>query len=232
MIDTARLQQTAKEYDIELSAPQLQQLQQYAALLVDWNTRMNLTAITSPQQIEEKHFLDSLLFAIQPQVKGNLVDVGTGAGFPGVVAQIYNPGLHVTLMEPTGKRIQFLQAVVDELGLTATTVKERAEEAARKQWRESFDVATARAVAALPALCEYCLPLVRPGGWFIALKGDASGEVQQAHNAITKLGAEYVKTVNYALPDGSARALVFIRKVGQTPKVYPRNGGTIAKKPL
>jgi len=121
--------------------------------LVEYNQKVNLTAITDPQGIEDKHFVDSLLFAVQPEVKGNLVDVGSGAGFPGVVAKIYKPQLKLTLMEPTGKRVDFLKYLCAELGLTGVEfVKERAEEAARKRWREVFDVAGARAVAALPAL--------------------------------------------------------------------------------
>lgn len=232
MIEKARMREMAVPYGIMLDDEQLSKLDAYAETLVDWNSRMNLTAITEPEEMEHKHFLDSLLFAAQPEVKGSVVDVGSGAGFPGVVAKLYKPGIELTLMEPTGKRITFLQHLLQTLGLQADTVKERAEEAARKQWREKFEVATARAVAALPALCEYCLPLVKPGGWFIAMKGEAAGEVQQAQTALAKLGGEYVKTLEFILPDGAARSLVFIRKTGETPDVYPRNGGKIAKAPL
>ena len=177
MIDKDRLAQKCSTWNIQLSGAQLDLLDRYAALLVDYNQKVNLTAITTPEGIEDRHFADSLLFAAQPEVAGTLVDVGTGAGFPGVVAKIYKPDLALTLMEPTGKRVEFLKYLCAELGLTSVEfAKERAEEAARKAWREQFDVACARAVAALPVLCEYCLPLVRVGGVFIAMKGPDAPE--------------------------------------------------------
>mgnify|MGYP001037097693 CR=1 FL=1 len=179
MIDKERLAQKCSTWNIVLSGAQLDLLDRYAEILVDYNQKVNLTAITSPEGIEDRHFADSLLFAAQPEVTGKLVDVGTGAGFPGVVAKIFKPDLQLTLMEPTGKRVDFLKYLCGELGLTGVEfAKERAEEAARKIWREQFDVASARAVAALPVLCEYCLPLVRVGGVFIAMKGpDADAEL-------------------------------------------------------
>lgn len=234
MIDKERLAQKCSTWNIDLTPTQLDQLDRYAALLVDYNRKVNLTAITTPEGIEDRHFADSLLFAAQPEVAGRLVDVGTGAGFPGVVAKIYKPGLQLTLMEPTGKRVDFLRYLCAELGLTGVEfAKERAEEAARKVWREQFDVACARAVAALPVLCEYCLPLVRVGGLFIALKGpDAPEELAASGNALQKLGGRAAGTRSFTLPDGSARTLVVCEKISQTPTVYPRNGGKIAKKPL
>jgi 16S rRNA (guanine527-N7)-methyltransferase len=202
-------------------------------MLVDYNQKVNLTAITDPVGIEDKHFIDSLLFAAQPEVQGTLVDVGTGAGFPGLVTKLYKPELDVTLMEPTGKRVEFLRMVCAQLGVDAHLVKERAEEAARKQWREQFDVATARAVANLAMLAEYCLPLVKVGGMFIALKGaTADQEVQQAKGAVQRLGGKFVQQRDFVLPDGSSRSLLFYEKISQTPAVYPRNGGKIAKAPL
>ena len=234
MIDKERLAQKCSTWNIALSPAQLDLLDRYAELLVDYNRKVNLTAITSPEGIEDRHFADSLLFAAQPEVSGKLVDVGTGAGFPGVVAKIYKPELQLTLMEPTGKRVDFLKYLCAELGLTDVEfAKERAEEAARKVWREQFDVACARAVAALPVLCEYCLPLVHQGGLFIALKGpEADAEAKAAANALKKLGGQYKETRTFTLPDGSARGLVVCKKISQTPTVYPRNGGKIAKKPL
>lgn len=233
MIDLARLKGKANQYSLTLSPLQLEQLQLYASLLVEWNQKINLTAITQPEEIEDKHFIDSLLLAAQPEIEGNLVDVGSGAGFPGLVAKIYQPALGVTLMEPTGKRVRFLQELSAQLGLSMEIAKERAEEAARKRWRESFTCATARAVASLPALCEYCLPLVKPGGVFIAMKGsDAEAELAKSHGALQKLGGKYRETRSFTLPDGSARALIVIEKVAATPAVYPRNGGRIAKTPL
>ena len=190
MIDQNRLIEKCAALGIPLSAEQAAQLDEYAAILVDYNQKVNLTAITDPEGIEDKHFVDSLIFAAQPEVQGKMVDVGTGAGFPGVVAKIYKPQLALTLMEPTGKRVDFLKYVCAQLGLDGVEfAKERAEEAARKIWRESFDLASARAVSNLPALCEFCLPLVKPGGVMIAMKGaGAAQEAQDAGGAIKKLG--------------------------------------------
>ena len=234
MIDKNRLAEKCSTWNIALTGRQLDQLDQYAGLLVSYNQKVNLTAITDPEGIEDKHFLDSLLFASQPEVAGRMVDVGAGAGFPGIVTKIYKPDLALTLMEPTGKRVDFLRWVCGELGLTGVEfAKERAEEAARKQWREAFDVACARAVAALPVLSEYCLPLVKVGGVFIALKG-ASGEEElaAARNAIAKLGGAWKETARLHLPGGDERCLILCEKISHTSTVYPRGGGKIAKAPL
>jgi len=232
MIDKIRFTETLKKYDIELSEKQLEQLDKYAEILVDYNEKVNLTAITDPQGIEEKHFLDSLLFAKNPLVKGKVADVGTGAGFPGIVTKIYKPEIDLTLIEPTGKRCTFLQYALDTLGLEGSVVKERAEEAARKQWREQFDVVTARAVADMRVLSEYCIPLAKVGGYFIAMKGDGEKELTPAMKAIEKLGGKYESMETFSLPDESKRCLIISRKAKETPKVYPRNGGKIAKAPL
>ena len=234
MIDKERLAQKCSTWNIVLSGAQLDLLDRYAEILVDYNQKVNLTAITSPEGIEDRHFADSLLFAAQPEVTGKLVDVGTGAGFPGVVAKIFKPDLQLTLMEPTGKRVDFLKYLCGELGLTGVEfAKERAEEAARKVWREQFDLASARAVAALPMLAEYCLPLVKVGGNFLAMKG-ASGEEEltAARGAIKNLGGEYRETRTLHLPGGDTRTLILCKKISQTPTAYPRNGGKIAKSPL
>lgn len=234
MIELDRLAQKCSTWNISLTPDQLAALDKYADLLVETNKHLNLTAITTPEGIEDRHFVDSLLLAAQPEVAGRMVDVGTGAGFPGIVAKIYKPDLELTLMEPTGKRVDFLRTVCGELGLSQVEfAKERAEEAARKVWREVFDVASARAVAALPVLCEYCLPLVRVGGVFIAMKGpDADAELGGSAAALKKLGGAYGDTRAFTLPDGSERRLVVCKKISQTPTAYPRNGGKIAKKPL
>lgn len=231
MIDKGRLVERAAAYGID-AAPVAEQLDLYAKLLVEYNEKVNLTAITDPEGIENRHFIDSLLFAAQPEVAGSLVDVGTGAGFPGIVAKIYKPELRLTLMEPTGKRVDFLKFVCGELGLTAEFAKERAEEAARKGWRERFDLATARAVAAMPMLAEYCLPLVKEGGLFIAMKSADPAEMASAEGAVAKLGGAFLRSESFILPDGSGRSLIFVKKISQTSTVYPRNGGKIAKAPL
>lgn len=232
MIDIARLSGLTEKYDIQLSDGQLGQLDLYSDCLIEWNKKINLTAITKPEEVEIKHFLDCLILASEDRVSGNVVDVGSGAGFPGIVIKLFSPSVDITLMEPTGKRVKFLQEVGNALNIQLNVVKERAEEAARKRWRESFDVATARAVASLAILCEYCLPMVKVGGWFIAMKADDKSELDSAIVAIEKLGGRYVETKNFVLPDGSRRSLVFIEKIKETPKVYPRNGGVIVKRPL
>ena len=221
MIDKNRLEQKCSMWNIALTGEQLDQLDAFAQILVDYNQKVNLTAITDPEGIEDKHFLDSLLFASQPEVAGKMVDVGAGAGFPGIVTKIYKPELELTLMEPTGKRVEFLKYACAQLGLTGVEfAKERAEEAAR-------------AVAALPMLAEYCLPLVKVGGSFLAMKG-ASGEEElaAARGAIRKLGGEYKETRTLHLPGGDTRTLILCKKISQTPTAYPRNGGKIAKSPL
>ena len=233
MINTKRFAAKAAGCKVPVTEAQAALLDRYAALLVEYNEKVNLTAITDPEGIEEKHFIDSLLLAAQPEVQGRLVDVGTGAGFPGVVAKIYCPGLQLTLLEPTGKRLDFLRWACGQLGVEAEFLKERAEEAARKQWRETFDTAAARAVARLDKLSEYCLPLVKVGGYFLAMKAEsAAEELEEARPAIQKLGGQVVELRRFSLPAGDERGIIVIKKISQTPTVYPRNGGKIAKSPL
>ena len=234
MIDKNRLEAKCAALGIALTGPMLDALDQYAEILVEYNQKVNLTAITDPEGIEDKHFADSLLLANLPETAGKLVDVGTGAGFPGVVAKIFKPALQITLMEPTGKRVEFLKYVCAQLGLSGVEfAKERAEEAARKVWREQFDVATARGVAALPMLSEYCLPLVKVGGVFLAMKGPgAAEELAESGAALKKLGGKGSGVAEFHLPGGDVRNIIRIKKISQTPPVYPRNGGKIAKSPL
>lgn len=234
MIDKNRLEAKCAALGIALTGPMLDALDQYAEILVEYNQKVNLTAITDPEGIEDKHFADSLLLANLPETAGKLVDVGTGAGFPGVVAKIFKPDLQLTLMEPTGKRVEFLKYVCAQLGLSGVEfAKERAEEAARKVWREQFDVATARGVAALPMLSEYCLPLVKVGGVFLAMKGPgAAEELAESGAALKKLGGKGSGVAEFHLPGGDVRNIIRIKKISQTPPAYPRNGGKIAKSPL
>ena len=234
MIDKNRLEAKCAALGIALTGPMLDALDQYAEILVEYNQKVNLTAITDPEGIEDKHFADSLLLANLPETAGKLVDVGTGAGFPGVVAKIFKPELQLTLMEPTGKRVEFLKYVCAQLGLSGVEfAKGRAEEAARKVWREQFDVATARGVAALPMLSEYCLPLVKVGGVFLAMKGPgAAEELAESGAALKKLGGKGSGVAEFHLPGGDVRNIIRIKKISQTPPVYPRNGGKIAKSPL
>ncbi|MCI1966642.1 MAG: 16S rRNA (guanine(527)-N(7))-methyltransferase RsmG [Oscillospiraceae bacterium] len=227
---------SAKQYGISVSSRQAEQFQLYLELLSEWNQKMNLTALKEPDDIEEKHFLDSILvlkYLSVPQ-GAKLIDVGTGAGFPGVPLKILRPDLDLTLMDGLNKRLIFLKELLQSLSLKAELVHLRAEEGGRKpEYRERFDVVTARAVARLPVLCEYCLPFLKQGGTFAAMKGPGGKEeLKSAEKAIRLLGCAAVSSPEYTLPGGDARSLVMIRRTGVTPAMYPRHGAKIAKSPL
>ena len=215
----------------DLSQEQIEQFDEYCLLLQQWNEKMNLTAITETDEIYEKHFLDCLL-SLSEEVKGRVIDVGSGAGFPGVVWKIARPELEVVLLEPTGKRVTFLNEVIRKLNLKGiTTVNERAEDYVSEA-RESFDVVTARAVANLPVLSELCLPLVKVGGCFLAMKGAAGKEeAEAARNAIRLLGGK-TEAVEYLTLNGAGRYNIRIRKEKATDLKYPRRYDRIKKKPL
>ena len=215
----------------DLSAEQLALFETYYAMLADWNTRVNLTAITEPEDVAKKHYLDSL--AAAPYLKPNaaVADVGTGAGFPGVPLLILRPDLKLTLIDSLQKRLVFLEAVLKELKLSAELVHARAEDAGQNpKYREQFDVALTRAVSALPVLCELTLPLVKVGGRSIAYKGDSAEELAASGNALKVLQATAERVIIPA--DYGARELVLLTKNGTTPKQYPRKAGTPAKNPL
>lgn len=187
----------------------------YARLLVETNEKMNLTAITDPREIAEKHFLDSVLplrlFNIPK--KASLVDVGTGAGFPGIPIKLMRPDIDLTLIDSLQKRVRFLDMLTHELGINAKTIHIRAEDAGKGEFKNSFDVATARAVSRLEKLVPWCLPLVKHGGVMIALKGgDCSEEILSASEQLKICGGTVENTVKYALPNGDGRTLVIIRK--------------------
>ncbi len=236
-----QIQKRFQEAGLVLSEKQAGQFAAYAELLVQWNEKMNLTSITDFDEILEKHFLDSLAAAIRPVLppdvwKGNLVDVGTGAGFPGIPLKIYYPDLKVTLLDSLNKRVGFLDQVIRELGLKKiTAVHGRAEDLAKDpRYREQFGLCVSRAVAALPVLAEYCLPFVRRGGFLVAYKsGQVEEELTQGGKAVKVLGGSLQKTEKFVLPGTDiSRSLVLIRKVENTPKKYPRKAGTPAKQPL
>lgn len=231
-MDITRLKLKAEKYGINLTEMQWAHLMNYAKLLEEWNEKINLTAIKEPDDVENKHIIDCLLLAGQPEIQNEIIDVGTGAGLPGIICKIARPEVSVTLMEPTKKRAVFLEECNDKLGLDCDIITERAEEAARKQYREKFGVVTARAVAALPQLCEYCLPLLKPGGYFLAMKGEVASEVREAAEAIKILGGGQAEVREYSLPDGSQRSIVVIKKEKLTPKQYPRQGARIKRDPL
>lgn len=227
---------------VDVNDDQWDQLGMYFQMLVDWNTNINLTAITDEIEVYVKHFFDSLLItsSVESQTAfssaSQVCDIGTGAGFPGLVLAIASPGKHFVLVDALAKRLKFLQAVVDELGLqNVDLVHARAEDFSRqKQYRESFDLVVSRAVAKLNVLCELTLPLVKVGGWFISYKGpSADEESMEAKHAIEVLGGtqEFMQTC--ILPhDMGTRALIGIRKERVTPKQYPRKAGTPQKAPL
>lgn len=229
------LKDCLKKMNIDISDDKLEKFIKYNELLLDWNTKINLTAITEPEEVVKKHFCDSL--AAIPFIKdgATLADVGTGAGFPGIPLAIMRDDISVTLIDSLNKRIKFLDAVVSELGLTnVETIHLRAEEGGRSDMRDSFDIVTARAVASLNVLCEYCLPYVKPGGMFLSYKGEkVSEELDGAKNAIEKLCAEAKDIYNYSIPDSDlSHNIVPILKKCNTPKVYPRTSAKISKSPL
>lgn len=210
-------------------------LLRYAELLVEKNKVMNLTAITEPADIAALHFLDSAVLLSLADFSGRTVaDVGTGAGFPGLVLRILDPSIHLTLLDSLNKRIDFLKEVCADLGLEdVDCVHGRAEEFAAGH-REGFDIVTSRAVASLPLLAELCLPLVRQGGWFLPMKSvDSDQELRAASHALEVLGGVVEKTVDYVIPGTDVRhRLIFIKKVRETPQKYPRAFAKIKKNPL
>ncbi|MEW5957474.1 MAG: 16S rRNA (guanine(527)-N(7))-methyltransferase RsmG [Chloroflexota bacterium] len=228
-----------QQFDLTLTQAQLAAFEQYSRELIAWNEKINLTRIVAPAEIVVKHFLDSLSVyqALADLPAGfSLIDVGSGAGFPGLPLKIVRPDLQLTLLESTGKKTAFLQHIVDLLNLTNVTVlTARAEEAGRRpEHREHYDVAVARAVSALPVLAEYTLPLVKVGGRVIAQKGqDPAAEIKEAANALGILGGKLSRIWPVMVPGLEAeRHLVIIHKVKPTPRQYPRRPGLPAKKPI
>ena len=231
------LQNYIKDYKITLTENQYEQFQKYFELLAEWNEKMNLTAITDESGVALKHFADSLSllnFVDIPQ-NSSLADVGTGAGFPGVVLKIARPDIKLTLIDSLNKRLVFLGEVCAQLGIEAELIHSRAEDGARdEKLRESFDFAVSRAVGRMNVLSEYCLPYVKVGGAFCAMKGaQANEEFKESLNAINTLGGKLEKKYFFELPEnGGERAIAVVRKVKNTPQKYPRQSGKIKAKAL
>lgn len=231
MLDYKFTEGIFKEKGLGLSRECFEKLDKYARMLVEKNKVMNLTGITEANEISEKHFLDSLLiFKMCGIDKGaRVIDVGTGAGFPGLVMKIYRSDLDVTLLDSMNKRVNFLKEASAETE-AAECVHGRAEEMGRKEeYREKYDIAVARAVAAMPVLAEYCLPFVKVGGRFIALKGP-NENLKEEEEIIKILGGETEEIIQYSLPCGDKRTAGIIRKISACPTKYPRNSGQIMKK--
>lgn len=229
--------QATENFKFKFNEIQITQLETYYNLLVEWNEKMNLTAITDAQGVAVKHFADSVsvLNYVDFPYNSSIIDVGTGAGFPGVVLKIARPDIKLTLLDSLNKRLVFLQNVLGEINLSADLIHSRAEDGGRdKNLRESFDYAVSRAVANMNVLSEYCLPYVHVGGSFLAFKGrGAESEISAAKSAIKTLGGKIAETYNFALPfDGGEREIVQIQKIAETPNKYPRNAGKIKSSPL
>ena len=232
------LQEGAKELGFELHSKQVSQLLKYKDLLVEWNEKMNLTAIIEDEDILIKHFLDSLSCVKIPQIKNGMkvIDVGTGAGFPGIPIHIYYPEIQLTLLDSLQKRIKFLQEVYHHIEIETVQYEHgRAEDFGNNiKFREKYDIALARAVAELSTLCEYCLPFVKIGGYFICQKGpNVDEELKNAQKALKTLGGEVIERIDVKLPFRDINHnIIVIKKIKQTPTQYPRKAGTPTKNPL
>lgn len=232
------LKQGGKEIDLDIDDRMIEKFNKYKELLIEWNKKINLTGITEENEIMIKHFLDSLTCFMTGIIKqdSKIIDVGTGAGFPGIPLKIYYEDLNITLLDSLNKRIKYLNTVCEETDLrNVELLHGRAEDyGMNAKYREKYDVAVARAVADLSVLSEYCLPFVKVNGYFIAQKGPkAYEEASKSEKAVRTLGGEIVDTLDIKLPFTEIEhTLVVIKKVKPTPKKYPRKAGTPSKKPI
>lgn len=236
-MSVAWLTQQLSTHGIELSDKQQQQFQTYYQMLVEWNEKMNLTSITEEHEVYLKHFYDSIATSFYTDLTKELTicDVGAGAGFPSIPLKIIFPNLKVTIVDSLNKRIHFLNQLAEAIELdNVSFVHDRAETYGKGDYRASYDIVTARAVARLSVLSELCLPLVKKGGHFIALKSSkGEEELEEARFGIGVLGGKVLDTISYELPeDAGERQMIIIDKRSQTPKKYPRKPGTPNKSPL
>ncbi len=230
------LRDKAQMFHVKLDETALDRFNIYAELLCQWNEKINLTAITAPDDIVIKHFVDSLTIfdAVDIDIGAKVIDVGTGAGFPGLAMLIARPDLNMTLMDSTKKRLTVIEDILTNLGLNANIVHCRAEEAGNmKEYREAFDLATARAVTNLRDLSEYCLPFVKVGGKFVPMKGaKAHEEIDAAKAAIKVLGGKIEEIKAFDLFDAGERTIINVKKISSTPSKYPRPSAKMAKNPI
>lgn len=234
-IFSEELEIKAKQIEIELTKEQIEKYYNYMNLLLEWNEKINLTAIIEPREIILKHFVDSLTIAKYIKDDEKLIDVGTGAGFPGIPVSIVKENTDIVLLDSLNKRINFLEEVKENLKLeNITTIHGRAEEFGKnKNEREKYDIATSRAVAPLNILLEYLLPLVKVGGKAICMKGSNIEEIENAKNALEILGGKIEKTEEITLPNSDIkRNIIIVKKVKNTPSKYPRKAGTPSKEPI
>lgn len=236
MIDFEIMRAKAASFDINLDENRLKMLDIYGEMLVDWNTRINLTAITDVEGIMTRHFEDSLtvLSVVDIPRNAKVIDIGTGAGFPGMVLKIVRPDIELTLLDSLNKRLVFLDEVAKAIGIKVETLHLRAEDGGKNSaYREKYDIACARAVANLRELSEYCLPYVKVGGKFISMKGpEVQNEVDSARTGIGILGGKINSVIELKISDGSGRNIIVLDKVKNTPPQFPRNAAKISKKPL
>lgn len=236
MLNKDLFYKTITPFEIDIDSAAFDRLDKFAEMLVETNKSFNLTAITEPDDVTVKHFADCLAIFKYAQIPENakIIDVGTGAGFPGLVLKLARPDINMTFLDSTRKKLGFIEQVLSAVELEGEILHMRAEEAAQiSKYRESFDFATARAVAALPVLAEYCLPFVKCGGSFISMKSaDSDEEISSADKAIGVLGGKLESNTVFNLVENMPRRIIIIKKNSQTPTKYPRPSAQIAKKPL
>ena len=236
MLNKELLYKTIEKFEISLDESAFTRLDAFAEMLIETNKSFNLTAIKEPDDVTVKHFADCLSIFKYVDIPENakIIDVGTGAGFPGLVLKLYRPDIQMTFLDSTKKRLGFIEGVLNECGIKGDILHMRAEEAAQlAKYREKYDFATARAVAALPVLSEYCLPFVKVGGSFVSMKSaESNEEISEAKKAISILGGKIEEDILFDLVENMPRRIIRIKKNTQTPTKYPRPSAQIAKKPL
>lgn len=236
MLNKELFYETIKPFEIEIDEDAFARLDKFAELLIETNKSFNLTAIKEPDDVTVKHFADCLAIFKYVDIPENakIIDVGTGAGFPGLVLKLSRPDINMTFLDSTKKKLGFIENVLNACGVKGETLHMRAEEAAQlSKYREQFDFATARAVAALPVLSEYCLPFVKLGGSFVSMKSaESNEEMAAAKKAISILGGKIESDIVFDLVENMPRRIITIKKNSQTPTKYPRPSAQIAKKPL